>query len=603
MKLRKLISFLFLVILAFVLVACGGNKDKGDDPVKADPLVPTAISLKVKTAKVQINKTLKLTYTISPATAQGNAVTVSVNSDKASAVVEGTNTIILTAGSVEGSVKLTVTCTNGISASKTIKIQVEEVKSYPDLSGYTIKIANAEHALGEYDVRLTKDTADKYGYYEEADREYKIQAIEEIEDNYNCTIAFVAYPSDAPWGPSRWNYILNQAQAEASDYDLYIIESKQIPGFVAGNAILDMTDWYAEYGRNIMSEMCVTSSSYKGRIYAFAPRDIKLYNIMGYNVNLYENLAKQDPSLKEPAQMYLDGNWTYTDFYNYCVQAQTALNSLYGESGETYYAVSGYGCYYWRGMVNAAGVKVLDNTQLKVSITGTTEAAAGQTLHDIYAAGAMDPAFQGDSVSTWAAGHSLFCTAQFWFVNNSGRWTKTLWGTEDETRYGFVPFPTSDDSDTNYVATAGDGFFVMPTGRDWAYKGFGDECTAENIYAAFVDYYATGKQYYQNSEDYSYVTEQTSKGASLFGSEASVKAYVQLMCGVQQPDGSYVGGLAENGFYDPFVADIVLSSSGSSGSFAGSVNEFIKGTGAAQWVDAVGTYVTTTEQALVELFG
>ena len=80
MKFRRLFVLLFVIVFALFLVACGGDKPEDDKP-QVDPLVPTAISLKVKTAKVQINTELKLTYTITPATAQGDAVTVSVNND------------------------------------------------------------------------------------------------------------------------------------------------------------------------------------------------------------------------------------------------------------------------------------------------------------------------------------------------------------------------------------------------------------------------------------------------------------------------------------------------------------------------------------------
>ena len=597
---KKIFVFVFALLFALCLVACGNKEDNKKQ--EADPLVPTAIALKVKVAKVQINTKIKLTYSITPATAQGDDVTVSVNNDLATCAKTGTNGIELTAGAKTGTVKVTVTTSNGIQASKTIKIQEEAVESYPDLSGYEIKIANAEHALGEYDVRLTKETADKYGFYEGSDREFKIQAIEEIEDNYNCSIAFVAYPSDAPWGPSRWNYILTQAQNEAPEYDFYIIESAQIPNFVAGNAILDMTDWYAAYGKNTMTDMNVSSSTYKGRIYAFAPRDNTVLNIMGYNVGLWEKINKEYPDIKEPAQMYLDGEWTYSKFKEYCLKVQNAMNTMFTD--ETYYAVSGTGSYYWRGMVNAAGVNILDSIQLKCNITGVVETQAAQILQEIYAAGAMDSSFQVDSVSTWNAGHSFFNIADLWFVNSSNRWPKNLWTSEEETKYGYVPFPTSDTSDKTYIGITGDGFFVMSTGREWAYKGFGDECCAENIYRAFVDYYATGRDYYYASEDYSAVEAARLLASSKFDSEASVKAFVQVVCGKQDANGKYYDSIAELGFYDPFTgSNPVVSVDNGTGTFGGAINSFIKGTDSAQWIDAVGQFQAVIEKALVDAYG
>ena len=605
MKFRKLFVLLFVMIFALTLVACG-DKSGDDGGSKADPLVPTQIALKVKTAKVQINTTIKLTYTITPATAQGDAVTVAVNNDLGTAVLKGTNTVELTAGAKTGTIKVTVTTSNGIQASKTIKIQEEAVESYPDLSGYNIKLAQAEHALGYYDVKLTKETEDKYDYYKGQDREAKIQAWDEIEENYNCVMTVDPYPSDAPWGPSRWQYILSQAQNDAPEFDFYVVPDSTIAGFVAGNAILDLTDWYAQYGNNIMTPMTITGGSYKQRLYAYNAYEMDVYNTLCYNVGLWEKLHEQDPTIKEPAQMYLDGEWHFDEFKEYCIKVQTAMNTLYAD--ETYYCISGYGSYYWIGLVNASGVRILDTTQLKVSITGNVEATAAQTLQDIYAAGAIDPSFQVDAnVATWNAGHSLFNSGDLWFVNAANRWNKTLWGSEEETRYGFVPFPSINGTDPSqtFIGTTTEACIVMAAGRDWAYKGFGEECTAENIYRAFLDYYNTAKKYYTSSEDYDKVQSVTNKASSTFGSEASVKAYVKVICGIQGDDGSYSGGIEEYGFYEPFVSNSnpVVGNVGGAGTFAGAINSFIKGSDSAQWVDAVGAFQSTIEQALVDAYG
>ena len=43
--------------------------------------------------------------------------------------------------------------------------------------------------------------------------------------------------------------------------------------------------------------------------------------------------------------------------------------------------------------------------------------------------------------------------------------------------------------------------------------------------------------------------------------------------------------------------------SGGSGTFAGSINEFIKGSGASQWIDAVGSYQSIIEKSLIDAYG
>ena len=604
MKFKKLMALIFVCMLAFVLVACGGEVDPTPD---VDPKTPVNIALKVKVAKVQINNDLKITYAITPATAQGDEVTVELNNNLATFAKEGNNTIILKAGDKEGTVKITVKTSNGITATKTIKIQLEAVESYPDLNGYKIKLAQAVHAMGDYDVKLTKDTEDLYGYYEGADREYKIQAWDEIEENYNCILAVEAYPSDAPWGLSRWQYILTQAQQDSPEYDFYVVPDSVIPGFVAGNAILDLTDWYAQYGKNLMTEMSITAGTYKQRLYSINENAMNVYNILGYNIGLWQQINEKDPTIKEPAQMYLDGEWNYNTFKEYCIKVQTVLDTNFTTETDSYYCLSGYGSYYWLGLVNASGIKILDTTQLKVSILGDTELAAAQTLQDIYAANAMDKVFQVDqNVASWNAGHSLFNTGDFWFVNDSGRWSKTLWTDEEHTKYGYVPFPCSPTTTTDYtfVGTTAEACIVMPAGREWAYKGFGDECTSENIYRAYLDYINTAKKYYTSSEDYNYVGQLTALATSRFSSEAAVKAYLKVMLGKQAEDGTYSGGIEQYGFYDPFVsnANSVVGNVGGAGTFAGGINSFIRGE-TAQWVDAVGGFQSAIEKSLVDSFG
>ena len=333
MKFKKVIIMLFVIVLALALVACGKDPSSDDKP-KDDPLTPVAISLKAKVAKVQINGTVKLTYAITPATAQGDAVTVKVSNDLATAAVSGTNTVVVTAGPKTGTIKVTVTTSNGIEANKTIKIQEEPVEVYPDLSGYDIKIAQAEHALGEYDVRLTQETTDKYGFYGKPDREYKAQAWDEIEDNYNCVLSVNAYPSDAPWGPSRWSYILTQAQNDAPEYDFYVTPNAQIPAYVAGNAILDLTDWYKEYGKNLMTEMSITAGTYKGKFSALhhffgyegrcafpSNFDADYCYSLGYNAFMliqygYTGYLSKVSNLSKPAEEWVAGGMPITKMMN-----------------------------------------------------------------------------------------------------------------------------------------------------------------------------------------------------------------------------------------------------------------------------------------------
>ena len=199
---------------------------------------------------------------------------------------------------------------------------------------------------------------------------------------------------------------------------------------------------------------------------------------------------------------------------------------------------------------------------------------------------------------------SVVNSGDFWFVNASDRWSKTLWTDEEHTKYGYVPYPTSPTSDRVYIGTTAEACIVMPTGREWAYKGYGEECTTENIYRAYMDYITSAKKYYTTSEDYDYVGQLTATATSKFSSEASVKAYLKVMLGDQKEDGSYEGGIEEYGFFEPFVENSNPVVGNYSSAFAMAINNFIKGGDAsAQWVDAVGIYQSDIEKSLVDAYG
>ena len=567
-----------------------------------EKIVPTDILIKGNN-RVLINSILELKYIISPSNAQEDIVSIEVDNDLATVVLSGTDKIIFTAGSAVGITRITITTSNGKKAMKAIQIiDGSSSVSYPDLGGYRIKIAVSENELGQYDPHLTSQTKSKYGYYDKPDRDYRIAAFNEIEENYNCSISFEPYPADAQWGLARKQYILTQGQIGWPEYDIYIYMEGQNPGYEASNAFVDLTELYAKYGHNLMNEMNITANTYKQKLYGINTDDIDLVNILAYNVGLWEMIHEKDPTIKEPAQMFLDGEWDFDAFKEYCIKVQNVFKSLSAQ----YYCLSGYGSYYWLGLVNASGVKILDTTQLSANISGPIETAAAQILKEIYAAGAMDPSFQVDAnVATWNAGHALFCTGDLWFINSDNRWKENLWGTD--TRYGYVPFPhmTGTDSECTFVGTTTGSAACFASSRDWSYRGFGKDCTFENIFRAYMDFLYTAKELYRSSDNYSLVSDVTNTATSKFGSEASVNAYLKMMLGSKQSNGTYVGGINVYGFYDPFISssNSVVGNVGDTGTFAGEINAFIKGSGGNSWSNAVANYQATIESALVDVYG
>jgi hypothetical protein len=202
-------------------------------------------------------------------------------------------------------------------------------------------------------------------------------------------------------------------------------------------------------------------------------------------------------------------------------------------------------------MTNAAGQVIANTESSKISITSSKSIAATTLIWNLVEAGAVNTnitwAESNDVANSfWRndGGGTLMTSGYLWFVRNSGRWTETMWG-EENTKYGYVPWPMPDtytlaDYKIALGGTAGD---VMPIGRD--YSGYGDDCTAENIYWAYVLMMQKTKEYYYGSDSYDRDTALQTVAAKYAHSEASQAAYIYIANQIE----------AGNGFYDPLTVN------------------------------------------------
>lgn len=134
--------------------------------------------------------------------------------------------------------------------------------------------------------------------YYRFDKLAKQQAWTRVEDNFNCSIEVVAYPLDAEWGTPRWNYILNQAAGNTSDYDFYKVPDSKIRMFVEGNALLDLTDRYETYGIGLLDDIYIQSRTYGGKLYSLPEKSQEIYNVIYYNIGLLHRLRWENPLQK-----------------------------------------------------------------------------------------------------------------------------------------------------------------------------------------------------------------------------------------------------------------------------------------------------------------
>src|SRR5690606_12272718 len=115
---------------------------------------------------------------------------------------------------------------------------------------------------------------------------------------------------------------------------------------------------YAKYGKGSMNPAVKYASTYKGGLYALPSNEmgsIKPYHGLIYNVNLLNSLQ-----LENPAQLFNEGKWTWSAFSKYIKDAAAIL-----EEGQSVLSGKTAGLYY--GMVNAAGVKLIDPETMTVN--------------------------------------------------------------------------------------------------------------------------------------------------------------------------------------------------------------------------------------------
>lgn len=563
---KKLLAFMLMLIFATVLVGCTKDEIK---PASVNVTGPQTVEVGKNIQLAATVKPDKVAQTVTWTSAKPEIASVDSNGkvtgvSGGATVIRATSTVDTT---VVGQIRLTVTA---------------EMSDNIDLGGYTIRIAQAGHALNE--------TNPFHDDYLSADKEAKMQAWTWVEDNYNCQIEVVAYPDDAEWGAPRWNYILNQAASNTADYDFYTIPDAQIGRFVEGGAIIDVSDWYALYGKGYMDSVYMQSGSYKGGLYSITNGESGIYNVMYYNIGLFERLGMD----KSPAEMFNDGEWTYTGFLNYALAAQARLNALEDASeSNKYWAVAGCSPYYWVGMTNAGGVKIASLSPMVFQPLTDTAVTAAATLRAIKEGNAMDPLKQVDQlVDSWMNGRALMSSGDLWFVNTSNRWKEDLWspGNKDGTSYGYVPFPRPDGitKDQQKLGLTGTATWSMPIGR--SYAGFGAGCTTENIYRAMVKTFHLTSEYRLGSIGYDPDQALDDYARRYAEDDASIEAF------------KYIAGRAKTiGFYEPLAeAGNSVVNTGYS-TFSTAINSYVMGT-ISTFAEAVEPFVDALQESLTKAF-
>ena len=410
--------------------------------------------------EMYIGYKLSLTASVYPASASQSVTWELYKTEIATMTEDGVITAL-----AEGSIRVRAISVAHDADGKTVKssyfiIKIKEVPQPPvvgDLHGYEIVIMNADSALTDNDPFLEG--------YTKADKQYKQQAWDEVQTKYNCKISVVAYPTVAPWGAQRINWIIDNATAGTSQCDLGIVSSNWIYQFSQANAAVDVSELYAKYGLSQMDNATKSAGSYEGKLHiaseGLSPTatyvDLGLYYNYGWSQKL---------GVKDPAEMFNNGEWTYSGFKAWVLDVQQKL-------GDDEFVLQGSPYYYWFGMTNAAGQKIVDTDAVKVYIDTQKSKDASALIWELCQAGAVN-----NSAQTWAEsddiensfhkGKTLMTTGALWFCKTDSRWKDDQWG-EGTTQYAYVPFPYPDNmnKEDTKIALTGLSVYMYVAGRPY----------------------------------------------------------------------------------------------------------------------------------------
>ena len=199
--------------------------------------------------------------------------------------------------------------------------------------------------------------------------------------------------------------------------------------------------------------------------------------------------------LDDPATLFNEGKWNYTGFKEWVRKAQAKM-----EEGQ--YALGGHPYYYYKGMTNAAGVKITDNILMQTNVLTDVPRNAMNLIKELANEGCVcdnitwseSPDWDGPD---WYSGDVLMTTGLFWSMERNTRWPKDKLEWKDKPEYGYVPFPYPDDvkKEDTRIGVSGLSVYAYISGRN--YSGIVNQ---EIVYKAITDMFLRTRKY-QNLDE------------------------------------------------------------------------------------------------------
>ena len=306
-------------------------------------------------------------------------------------------------------------------------------------------------------------------YYIKTDKKIMQRHVRDIEREYGIDLVFENWSNVAAWGPARVNYI---KQENLQNDNAYIIEidSTWINDLVKSNRLAELAtlDSINNISDGIFTEIgyvetepgsgiyvpgtYAQDSNYNpsvtvnNKIYGYVHGKARPDYFMYYNADL---IARS--GMKDPAELWLRGEWTWSYFENYCNQLQNNLN-------DNERALSVGFAEFIIGSTYSMGNKILTNEPY-FGLISNELVNRFRSIQNLYSSGYYEFRNFEDVSTGFLNSKVAFVHGELWFIDNPNRFNPDLCNFT----IGVVPYPTNDFNG---------GIPITTTDKNEAIKGY-----------------------------------------------------------------------------------------------------------------------------------
>ena len=267
-----------------------------------------------------------------------------------------------------------------------------------------------------------------------------------VEDSYNINVVYSEWGGEAAWGPMRVEFIKNSFTDGSFQRDnVYAValNTQWIPTLVESNCLAELYNLQTEEGifndyYYIQDSIINESLSVRYRVYGFDLDKARPDSFIYYNIDKIKEIG-----MKDPAELWFTGKWTWSNFEEWVIDAQSRL--AYNE-----YALDFTAADFIINAAPAQGTKMVNANRGTLNFTKRAVTSIIEKMKAYYNDGYWDKAHGVQDVAfNFISGHTLLHTGYLWFLKDSTRFAPSYEDGGIQFKIGVVPYPVADDSVVN----------------------------------------------------------------------------------------------------------------------------------------------------------